>query len=414
MKPSRLYLILTLVLFLSLPLLSQVRFSGNLQSALYAWENTAENKLFDFYQYAQFRLQPSPNPNLYFGTYFRFARRGQQRLSGDKIYAQGEDVYDWEDRLYNLYVNWKTVNNRLLFRLGRQFVYQGVINGTLDGLMVSAKATNDLTLKVFAGLEAPDTREFKLRKTDEGTALGGYLSYRLPWQNKVDVSYFQKSRKVAKGSTEETETVWQLLGLAFTGQTNNLYYQAYYDHNLKSKEFQGMRYRFTYYWRQWSILGEYNSQRPRLYEDSFFRVFKIDAYNQIRAGVTYDINRYQVGLQYIFTDIHYNESNQFLLSLGNLWGLIGLVLQTGDAGKNVGAYGQIRYPIHDQFTAKAFASYYNFERQTTVISEDAVGLSAGLEYRPIQLVSVDAEVQQTNNSLFKSDTRGLFRLNIFF
>lgn len=414
MKPSRLYLILILMLFLSLPVFSQVRVSGNLQSALYAWENTAENQLYDFYQYAQFRLQPSQNPDFYLGTYFRFARTGQERLSGEEIYAEGEDVYDWDDRLYNLYVHWKTPNKRLMLRLGRQFVYQGVINGTLDGLLASVKATDDLTIKVFAGLEAPESRAFELRKADEGTALGGYLSYRLPWQNKIDLSYFQKTRKIPKPHAEETETVWQLLGLAFTGQTKSLYYQAYYDHNLKSEEFQGMRYRLTYYWRQWSVMGEYNSQRPRLYEDSFFRVFKIDAYNQMRAGITYDINRYQVGLQYIFTDVHYSESNQFLLSLGNPWGNIGLVLQTGDAGENFGAYGQIRYPVMTQLTAKAYAAYYSYERQTTVISEDAVGLSAGLEYRPIQLVSLEGEIQQSNNSLFKNDTRGLLRLNIFF
>lgn len=413
MKPARLYIILSFVLF-SIPLFAQVRYSGYLQSSLYAWENPAENKLYDFYQGIQLRLSPENNSNLYLTTYMRFARQGQQRLSGDKIYAADEDVYSWDDRLYNLYLNWKTANNRVLFRVGRQFVYQGVVNGTLDGLLVSAKATDNLTLKVFAGLEAPESREFKLRESDEGTALGGYLSYRLPWQNKIDVSYFQKSRKVVKDNSEKTEPVWQLLGFAFTGQNKNLYYQAYYDHNLKSEEFQGMRYRLTYYWRQFSVMGEYNSQRPRLYEDSFFQVFKIDAYNQVRAGVTYDINRYQVGVQYIFTDIYYNESNQFVISLGNPWGFIGLVLQSGDAGENVGAYGQVRYPVMEQLTAKAYASYYNFERQTTVISEDAVGLSAGLEYRPIKLVSVEAEVQQSNNSLYKNDTRGLFRLNIFF
>ena len=414
MKPSRLYPILTLILFFSLPLFSQVRISGNLQSALYTWENSAENQLYDFYQYAQFRWQPSQNPDFYLGTYFRFARIGQERLSGNQIYAQDEDVYSWDDRLYNLYLHWKTTNKRLMLRLGRQFVYQGVINGTLDGLLASVKATDDLTVKIFAGLEAPENREFKLRDTDDGTAFGGYASYRLPWQNKFEVSYFQKMRKVSQGNTTETETVWQLLGFALNGQTKNLYYQAYYDQNLKSKELQGMRYRLTYYWRQWSIMGEYNSQRPRLYEDSFFRVFNIKAYNQIRAGATYDINRYQVGLQYIFTDVHYSESNQFLLSLGNPWGHIGLVLQTGDAGENVGAYGQIRYPVMAQLTVKAYAAYYNYERQTTVVSEDAIGLSAGLEYRPIELVSLEGEIQQSNNSLFKNDTRGLFRLNVFF
>jgi len=374
---------------------------------MYAWENPAEQKLYDFYQGIQFKIAPANNPDLYLTTYMRFARQGDPRLSGNQAYQAGEDVYSWDDRLYNMYLNWTTAQKKLSFRVGRQFVYQGVINGTLDGLMVSGKPTDKLTLKFFGGLQATPTRDFNLLEWDEGNVLGGYLAYQLPAQNKATLSYFQINRN--------EETVWQLLGASFTGVAlQNLYYQAYYDHNLKSEEFQGMRYRLGYYWRQWSFSGEYNSQRPRIYEDSFFRVFSIKAYNQARGAVTYQLNRYQLGFQYIFTDIHYNESNQYVATIGNPWGLIGLVLQTGDSGENLGAYGDIRYPVMPWLTLKLFGSYYNFERQTTELSEDAVAFSGGVIYRPFDFLSLEGELQQSANSLYDNDLRGLLRLNYFF
>lgn len=401
------YIALIIACIFSLSLTAQIRYSGSLQTSLYAWENPAEQKLYDLYQGIQFKIAPASNPDLYFTTYMRFARQGDMRLSGNPVYQAGEDVYSWDDRLYNMYLNWNTAQNRLSFRVGRQFVYQGVINGTLDGLMVSGKPGDKLTLKFFGGLQATPTRDFNLRKWDEGNVLGGYFAYQLPAQNKVTLSYFQINRKDA--------TVWQLIGASFSGKTGeNLYYQAYYDHNLKSKEFQGMRYRLSYYWRQWSFSGEYNSQRPRIYEDSFFRVFSIKAYNQARGAVTYQLNRYQLGAQYIFTDIHFNESHQYIATIGNPWGLIGLVLQSGDAGKNAGAYGDIRYPLFPWLTLKLFGSYYNFERQTTQISEDAVAFSGGIIYRPLHFLSLEGELQQSANSFYDHDLRGLLRLNYFF
>lgn len=401
------YIALITLWFSTLPLTAQVRYSGSLHTSMYAWENPAEQKLYDFYQGIQFKIAPASNPDLYLTTYMRFARQGEMRLSGDQVYQAGEDVYSWDDRLYNMYLNWTTAQKRLSFRVGRQFVYQGVINGTLDGLMVSGKPTDKLTLKFFGGLQATPSRDFSLLKWDEGNVLGGYLAYQLPAQNKATLSYYQINRN--------EETVWQLLGASFTGVAlQNFYYQAYYDHNLKSEEFQGMRYRLAYYWRQWSFSGEFNSQRPRIYEDSFFRVFSIKAYNQARGAVTYQLNRYQLGFQYIFTDIHYSESNQYVATIGNPWGLIGLVLQTGDAGENVGAYGDIRYPVMPWLTLKLFGSYYNFERQTTEISEDAVAFSGGVIYRPYDFLSLEGELQQSANSLYDNDLRGLLRLNYFF
>jgi len=386
---------LFVVLILSIPLFSQVKYSGSLRSSFYAFEtltDTSEIQQLNYYQGLQLRLAPENHSNLYLSTYLRVAKRGDK---------------DWEEKVFNLYADWKAPNKPLSLRLGRQFVYSGVINGTLDGVLVSGTPHKNLNVKLFGGLAAPLARDFDVLKWDEGNVLGAYASYRLPWEFKLDLSYFQKSR--------DKETVWQLVGAGLSGKfRENIYYQAQLDHNLNTEEIQGMRYRLNYFYQKWSLSAEYNSQRPRVYEDSYFRIFKLDAYNQFRGGVTYNLNRYQLGVQYLFTAMEYDETNQVILTAGIPWGIIGLVHQDGFGGKNTGLYGELRYDVFKQLTVRAYSSHYNYERQTTVISEDATSVSGGLDYRPFKSLSLQADVQQSINSVYEDNIRGLFRLNYFF
>ncbi len=395
MKPSSIYQALFIFLVFTIPLFSQVHYSGSLRSSFYGLEtftDTSEIRQLDYYQALQLRVSPEDYSNLYLSTYLRVAKRGDE---------------DWEEKVYNLYGDWNTANKRLNFRFGRQFVYQGVINGTLDGVLVSGKPAQNLTVKLFGGLSAPLTREFEMLEWDQGNVLGGYAAYRFPYQFKLDVSYFQKSRN--------DETVWQLVGAGLSGKfRQNIYYQAQVDHNMQTEEFQGMRYRLNYFYKQWQFSAEYNSQRPRIVEDSYFRIFKLDAYNQFRGGVTYNLNRYQLGLQYIFTEVEFDETNQVILTAGIPWGIIGLIYQDGFGGKNTGIYGELRYDILPRLTARGYSGFYSYERQTTVISEDAISFSGGLDFRPYDSISVQADIQQSINSVFEDDIRGLFRLNYFF
>lgn len=395
MKPSYIYQALFLLLIFSLPLFPQINYSGSLRSSFYAFEtltDTSEIQQLDFYQALQLRVTPRNYSNLHVSTYLRVAKMGDE---------------DWEERVYNLYADWKANNNRLNLRLGRQFMYQGVINGTLDGIQISGRPTQDLTLKFFGGLSAPPNRDFELLEWDEGNVLGLYGAYRLPYQAKLDVSYYQRNRN--------DETVWQLVGLGLSGKfRKDFYYQAQFDHNLLTEEFQGMRYRLNYFYQKWQLSAEYNSQKPRVLEDSYFTIFKLKAYNQFRGGVTYNLNRYQLGAQYIFTAMEFDETNQIVLTAGIPWGVIGFVFQDGFGGKNTGVYGELRYDILPRLTARGYSSFYSYERQTTVLSQDAVAFSGGLDFRPYDPVLLQADIQQSINSVFEDDIRGLFRLSYFF
>lgn len=371
---------------------AQIRIKGSVQSSLYSWENLAQNQQWDFYQGLNLRVSSTNHPNVYLQTYMRVSQRG--------------DPSEWDERLYNTYLNFRSQNRKFEARIGRQFLYSGVINGTVDGIQATVRPNNDISFKVVVGTDAPLDRSFEIQDWDNGTVLGGYLSVKFK-QSNLDLSYFQRSRF--------DDTVWQLLGAALNGKLNqNFYYQSRLDYNLEKSTYQGMRYRVTYLDDNWSISGEFNSQKPRVYEDSFFNIFELRAFNQFRFGVTRQFGSYNLGVQNILTDYYNDKNYELILTTGTRWGTIGVIAQNGFGGNNTGLYGEIHYDIVHNLTFKARSSYHKYERRSIQISEDEKSFMAGLSYRPIKELKVQAELQESQNSYFDNDLRGLFRLNYSF
>lgn len=387
-----------ILVFISLVLLeigslsAQIKISGTWRSSAYGWESAAETKRWDFYQGLQFTIHPERYSNLSFSSYMRFARRG-------------EPVF-WDDRLYNLVMRWKDHSNRLQFRVGRQFVYSGVMNGTVDGVLLEACPARNVRVKILGGVAVPHEHNFALQRWSEGSVLGGYLSLRLSGRNKIDVSYIRRAR--------DGSPVWHLLGSALNGRIRGLYYNAQIDYNLQTSSFQGMRYRLTYYLRAWSFSAEWNRQKPRIYEDSYFKIFKVRAFNQFRSGLTYQFKKVQVGIQYLFTRYEEKRNHQFLFTFGTRWGMVGLIDQNGFGGDNLGVYGEVRYPILSNFTFRLYSSYYNYQRHTIELSEEATSFSAGFQYQLWRAVRLEAELQQSINSYYRNDYRALVRLQYNF
>jgi len=394
--------LLLVVLFFTSSVFSQVNVKGWWQSNLYIWENASENQQYDFYQGLQFRVAPQNNPDLYFNTFLRVAYQG--------------DPADWEERIYNLYLNWN-INQNYRFRIGRQFLYWGVINGTMDAVQFSGRFLPKLQFHGVIGLDAPFDRALEVRDWDKGNLMGGYLSYQLPGRNSIEVSYFQKQR--------ESELYWQQIGTTILGFLNNrLNYYLRLDYNLLSKDYQTLRGRLTYYIDRWSLSAEYNSQRPRIYEDSFFSIFKVNSHNQIRGSVNYRLNDYDFGVHLLHTvyDVHevyilFKDNNdlRFVGSVSHRkYGSFGLIAQTGTGGENIGYFANLHYEFLPGLTAKFYNSYYNYERATTNISQDALAFMAGLGYRLKKRLILEGELQQSSNNLYKNDLRGLVRLTYLF
>jgi hypothetical protein len=411
MKRSILFLT-TLLTFLFLQTaFSQVRYNGWWQSNLYIFEDLQENRFWNYYQGLQFRLSPENNEDLYLNTFLRVAYRA--------------DLKEWEERVYNLYGNWNLGQNYQV-RLGRQFLYRGVINGTMDAVTLSGRFARNLQLSAVVGTEAPYNRELKITRWNEGGAVGGFASYRMPWNNSLEVSYFQKTRKPELTDQEadtSSELYWQQLGTTLVGYFNKrLNYYVRFDYNLLKDSYQTLRGRLMYIQDRWLLSLEYNSQRPRIYEDSFFNIFKVYAHNQIRGAFQYRLKEYDLGVQFIhtaydvsdfyilFKDKKDNNDVRLVGSIGhNKYGTLGVIYQTGFGGENIGYFADLRYSILSNLTFRLFNSYYNYERATTNVGEDALAFMAGLGYRLNERLMLDGELQQSSNNLYKNDLRGLLR-----
>ena len=282
-----------------------------------------------------------------------------------------------------------------------------MINGTVDAVLLSAKFYKNFQLKAVVGVEANEQRELKIRHWDNGNVIGGYLAYRMPWQNSLEVSYFQKERW--------SEKYWQQAGATFRGYfKEKLNYYARLDYNMKSSAYQAMRFRLTYFAGLWSLTGEYNSQKPRIYEDSFFNIFEVKAYNQIRTAATYQFGAYNLGLQYLYTKYQHDNDSRVVGSVDTKYGTLGIIYQTGYGGDNTGYFFDLRYEFMPNLTARLYNSYYKYERALTNISDDALAFIAGLGYRWRNQVLIQGELQQSSNKYYKSDFRGLMRLTYLF
>ncbi|RMH79673.1 MAG: hypothetical protein D6681_19010, partial [Calditrichaeota bacterium] len=133
-------LLICVMWFLSgAPLVGQVRISGFTESSVYTFETPTAHQ-GNFYQNTRLKVLPATHPRLAFSTYFRVGKLGRAA---------------WSERMYSFYLRWKAAPNRLSFTLGRQFVYRGVLSGTLDGLLSTFHPHRTVTVSLFAGMAAP-------------------------------------------------------------------------------------------------------------------------------------------------------------------------------------------------------------------------------------------------------------------
>lgn len=381
---------------------AQVTYNGWWQSNLYVWENPEDARYYNFYQGLQFRISPENYSDFYLNTYLRLAYR--------------HDLDEMQEKVHNLYLNWNVGENYRV-RVGRQFLYYGVINGTLDAISFSGRFLKNVQAHAVIGTEAPYSRELDVVEWEQGNILGAFASYKLPGSNSLDVSYFQKQR--------ESNLYWQQLGSTFQGtiqQRVNYYFRM--DYNLLSDSYQTVRGRLSYLTHRWSVNAEYNSQRPRIYEDSFFNIFKVNPYNQIRLGGNYHFRNLELGIQLLHTVYNVNEfyilfrdDNDFRVvgSVGHKkFGTVGMIVQNGFGGENIGYFADVRYEFLPNLSARLYNSYFNYERTSTNISEDALAFMVGLGYRYKRVLLLEGEIQQSSNNIYKNDTRGLLRLTYLF
>jgi len=369
-----------------------ISYNGYVSTSLYSWEDANSTTNLDLYQGFYFKFVPNTQKKLYIKTYFRFARPGDDK--------------QWGTKFYNGYVDWKTKNNRYHLRLGRQFTYYGVIRGSLDAISFSLRPASRLKLMFVAGSAVPFSQKLEFKKVSDNRAAGVFGSYSFSGL-RTQLSYFQKSRNGQK--------IWQQAGLSVNGSlTERVWYTADAEFDILHTTYQSLRLRMDYYVDKWMFHGEISNQKPRLYEDFLYQIFEIEGFSQFRTGLSYSLNKYRLNLDYLLSVYGSNLSNRIITGISSAWGYLGLLLNLEDQGRNMGLVGNVAYPLTGKWTLVFRSSYYNYKRHLVSTNEEAAALSAGMDFKPVKNLSIGARFQETVNSYYKNDFRGLFRLKYIF
>ncbi len=389
MKTIRIFSILLVLLTCQLAT-AQIRYKLNLRSQLYLWENDAGNRQNDFYQNVGLWVKPFSGKQLYFKSFFRLARRGEPQ--------------QWEEKVYNAYLDWKSDSRKWQLRLGRQFLFHGVVQGSMDGLQVKMQPLQQWQVLAVVGSAVPVDRSLQLLNFSDNMVSGLFSDYRFSRTLRANVSFFQKARN--------GKTTWRQAGVTLAGflRDFSLYYDVQAEFDLLNSTYQELRLLSEYYLQKWTLRLEVSQQRPRIYEDFLYNMFEIEGFSQVRTGVGYQLGAYRLNLDYILTLFEGAKTNRLIAGVAADWGSLNVLLQDDHGGKNVGVFGQLNKTFFNKMDLYFRSSYYAYERFRTALNEDATALTAGVNYRFFPQLQLGVQVQQMKNRYYNNDLRGLFQL----
>ncbi|MFH0988451.1 MAG: hypothetical protein V1799_00355 [bacterium] len=409
------------------------RFQARFVTSAYAWERydavgTSTQHLFG-YQTVQLSLAKK---DLFLGTYLQ----GFNDFTG----PVQNDAYV---RLYNFYGKWSNIGGFGDLSAGRQAIFAGIGNGTIDGAAASVKMfDNRVKLMGYYGSLPPPRQKISL--TDDASnnmMMGTQLVASAGEVAQVSVSYMK--RKIATESykairrdslfnpytieIKPSAGVEELVGGDLNLTAGNFISgYARYDYDALAEkmarlQFFGRVRPFEYSnvkaLSSLSLTGEYIQREPRLSYNSIFSVF---AFNTLKE--------YEVGAEYAFTptwqafakygSVNYGDEDDQRLTLGLNADHVSFSFShsVGYAGELSAASFNVGYPILDnQVVPTLFFSYAKYK-----LSEDAKDLDGaisagmGVVYRPVPTFSIETQGQWIQNKIYSNDKRLFIRISYFF
>ncbi len=382
--------ILFLLLLMAYTAQAQIRVRSQVTSSLYFHEGENKTSVTDFYQDVSLDLASRDKEGFKLSGYFNVYRPAMADA--------------WRSRFYKGYLQWRSGALRFKARLGRQFFYRDVINGSLDGLSLEYQPVSFLRLALVGGRSVSWNRESSTGD-DYGLGMEVKINRVLPFN--VGLSYYQKQRP--------SGLYRQQAGAIFNGALFRWRYLLQYRHDLLSGSYQRIRLMLFHAFRQSNLTLEATSQKPEIYEDLFRQLFELEAFNQLRVGYRFFLEDYAFNLRVAATLFNEGESSARLnFSVSRKWGSLGIVYENGYFGRRGGLTGSLNYDLTTALAVYMSSSYYNYERRLIRAPEEATALAAGIRYRLNRQGYADVQLQQGINRVYASELRGLLRFNYRF
>lgn len=407
----------TLILLAFPALCLSQSFNGRFSTAIYGWEtqhdDSSSSGFFRGFQSADLDISGLGHPDVSVHTYFRTAYDFDSKTQSNP-----------NNQVYNLYLQWKNIgteSNHLDLKLGRQQVFLGMRNPTIDGFRGDYTA-KQFRLMGFVGSQQPLNGAIEPDTWDESHSYGGKLSTSALFDVNAAVSYLKKNREPIvtefirrePGATffvQREDIEEEFLGFDASrrfGEDFRVYGHVEYD--LDAEETKNISTDFQYYPMKNLYFGlEYVYRKPRVLSNSIFSAFDLDDNQEIWLRANYRYNHlWSFSGDYGHVIYSGSDAQRFGLGIGfwrTDWSYQRRMGYGGDLDAfSVGVY----YPLTDQLRVNGSVSYASF-KLSDVSDKDVIGdiSSQRLEDRSYSIVALG----RLNYSLMQSlnvDVEGQF------
>ena len=406
-------------------------FQMRLVTSAYGWQrqdtvNQSSNHLFG-YQTAQFTVA---GEHLSFHTY----------LQGFNDFA-GPVKNNGLLRAYNFYLRYASLFDALDLSLGRQAIFAGIGNGTIDGAAASLRLL-DSQVRLLGYYGSLPSQGYRLRMIDHASdniMFGGRVTAMPAEFAQVSVSYLNRSyRPEAYWTLRDSMTVTvpyevrpnasadQLLGGDVALEYGRLVSgYARYSYDLNTDRLDRIQLETNVHVTPaLALTGEYVHREPRLSFNSIFWVFAYNTLTEYEVGAEYTVGHLaQVYAKY--GGISYGgDDHSDRITLGATSTYI-----SGNLGWSTGYAGQLKsfavnagYPLFNNVLTPTVGANFGLYKLSADAPEDwAMSFAGGAVYRPSTAFSFEAQLQYVQNKVYSSDVRIFLRasyhlserLNIF-
>ena len=338
-------------------------------------------------------------------------------------------------RAINLYADWTNIAHMLDLSLGRQAVYAGVANGTIDGLRAAARLLeNQVRVSAFAGANVnPDFTGIR-KNIHDNTSFGGQVITTMVPDFRIGLSYLNRREerdpywalRVRDTSTfspvltyinmdSEAEQYGSIDASYAYGSLVTVYGRYDYDINL-SRSFRAQGNARVSVTDQLAVTADYMYRAPRVAYNSIFSVFTLNSVNEIEGGLEYALTptlRAFGRLAYVkYTD---DKNDRWTLGLNSIYGSFSYSGSTGYAGELQALSIQGAYPLLDRLVTPTLGlSYASYRLSADDPRLNTFALLLGADLRPMNAFSFGLQGQLMTNRLYKNDVRLQARIMYWF
>jgi hypothetical protein len=379
-------------------------FSGRSSSVIEFFDDADEDTAVPVYQYLMLNVSDIDDDGMRFRSYGRLATDTQNEV-------------DVDSRLYYAYLEKKgAFNDRLDYRLGRQFVITTAGASVMDGLDLTVNNLGPVNVRAFGGGDVTYYENYDSDNLVWGAEVYGTFFNDLD----LGVSYLQK--------WDNSSLTKELIGLDVDYDKDNLInlyseLQFNYINDVVSYFLAGAKY---YRSPKWNLRTEYLYSLPVFTSTSIYSVFAAEEYEEIMGEFTYNI---ALGLRAFgrithemydeFSDANVFEAGVEKIRSDRFSGYLAGVYRDDEDGQDLkGIKARIGYMFNKYLHAGVGANIDSLDRRIDLEDdEDDTTSDLYWAYASINFnkkMNLQLKMERASSDLWDEYYRGRARFNISF